>query len=75
MRHLINLLICLLTLSPNVVLGETMRWSDLKETSAGSDIWVNKYTVRPFTGKTRGDMRGEVFGIVEISGVRKCLTN
>ena len=75
MRHLIKLLICLLTLSPNVGLGETMRWSDLRETSGGSDIWVNKYTGRPFTGKTRGDKRGEVFRIVEISGARKCLTN
>ena len=51
MRHLINLLFCLMTLSPNVVLGETMRWSNLKETSAGLDIWVNKYTGSPFTGK------------------------
>ena len=75
MRHLIKLLIYLLTLPPNVVLGETTRWSDLKETSAGLDIWVNKYTGRPFTGKTRGDTKGEVFRIVEISGVRKCLTN
>ena len=69
MRHLIKVLIYPLTLSPNFVLGETMRWRDLKETSAGSDIWVNKYTGRPFNGKTRGDTRGEVFRIVEISGV------
>ena len=75
MRHLIKLLIYPLNLSPNVVLGERLRWSNLKETSAGLDIWVNKYTGRLFTGKTSGDTRGEVFRIVEISGVRKCLTN
>ena len=74
MRHLIKLLIRLLNLSPNVVLGETIRWSNLKETSAGLDIWVNKYTGCLLTGKTKGDTRGEVFRIVEISGVRKCLT-
>ena len=69
MRQLIKLLICLLTLSPDFVLGETMRWRDLKETSAGSDIWVNKYTGRLFNEKLEETREEGCFGSWKSQGL------
>jgi len=51
----LTLLTCLFILSPNVVLGETVKWDDLV---LREDVWFKKFTNVPFTGKTTGRVQG-----------------
>ena len=48
---------CLLILSPNVVLGETVIWGDLVERKG---VFYKKFTNIPFSGKVKGQFNGEV---------------
>ena len=53
MKSLLNLLTCLLFLSPNVVLSETM--NDLVRREG---LHYKKFSDVPFTGKTTGEIQG-----------------
>ena len=58
MRHLLTLLTCLFILSPNVVLGETVKYEDLVKREG---LYYKKFTNVPFTGKvTKGREQGRL---------------
>jgi antitoxin component YwqK of YwqJK toxin-antitoxin module len=68
MKKLLTLLTCLFILSPNVVLGEEVKWGDLVG-SKGPDFqkftgvpftYYKKFTEVPFTGTTTGQKQGQI---------------
>ena len=55
MKTLLTLLTCLFILSPNVVLGETVKIKDLVKRGG---LYYEKFTDVPFSGKTTGKIQG-----------------
>ena len=51
MRYLLTVLTCLLILSPNVVMSETVKYQDLVKRNG---LYYKKFTDVPFTGRTSG---------------------
>ena len=56
-KPILTLLTCLFVLSPNVVLGETIKWDDLVKRNG---LYYKKHNDIPFTGKVNGRWKGEV---------------
>ena len=54
---LIPLLIFIVTLSPNVVMSETLKFNDLVERDG---VYYQKYSDVPFTGNVTGKEQGEI---------------